>query len=53
MSNFFAFVGATVGGWIGWAIAARFGIMTAWMVSAVGTAAGVYLGRRAADALLE
>ena len=53
MSNFFAFVGASVGGWIGWAVGAHLGFMWAWMLSIVGTAAGVYAGRRAADALLD
>ena len=53
MSAFFAFVGANVGGWIGWAVGAHAGVMTAWMLSAVGSALGVYGGRRAAAALLE
>jgi len=53
MSNVCAFVGASVGGWIGWVLGAHVGFMTAWMLSVVGTAAGVYCGRRAADALAD
>ena len=53
MNAFFAFVGATVGGWIGWAVGAHVGVMTAYLLSVGGTAAGIYAGRRAADALLE
>jgi hypothetical protein len=40
------FVGATIGGSIGWWIGARVGTMTAFMVSIVGTAIGVYYTRR-------
>ena len=47
-----AFLGATIGGWIGWTIAAPFGLMSAWMTSVVGTAVGVYLGRRLVDEFL-
>ena len=53
MSGFFAFVGANVGGWIGWVLGAHAGFMTACMLSIVGTAVGVYGGRRVASALLE
>jgi hypothetical protein len=53
MSGFFAFVGANVGGWIGWVIGAHVGFMTGCMLSIAGTAAGVYIGRRAAVALLD
>lgn len=53
MSNFFAFLGATIGGWLGWAAGVHVGLMTAWTLSVVGTAAGVYAGRRAADTLLD
>jgi uncharacterized membrane protein YeaQ/YmgE (transglycosylase-associated protein family) len=40
------FVGATVGGAIGWAAGEPFGMMTAFMVSIVGTALGVYAANR-------
>jgi hypothetical protein len=53
MSNLFAFVAASVGGWVGWVIGAPLGLLTAWTLSVVGTAVGVYAGRRAATALLD
>jgi hypothetical protein len=53
MSNLLAVVGASVGGWVGWAIGAPLGIMSAWTLSVIGTAVGVYAGRRAAAALLD
>ena len=51
MSKVMVFIGATVGGWIGWFAAERFGFMTAFIVSIFGTAIGVYVGRRLADEL--
>ena len=48
MSKLLTFLGATVGGAIGWWLGARVGIMTAFFVSVVGTGAGVYAGRRIA-----
>ena len=53
MSTFFALIGANVGGWIGWAVGAHVGLMTACMLSVVGTALGVYGGRRVASSLLD
>ncbi len=44
-----AFIGATVGGYAGWAIGARFGTMTAFILSIVGTGAGIYFGNRIAS----
>jgi len=41
MKKFLIFIGMTVGGWIGWALAARFGIMTAFIVSSLGSLVGV------------
>lgn len=46
MRKLFALIGATLGGWIGWAIGERFGFMTAFFVSIVGTALGVYAAHR-------
>ena len=34
--------GTTLGGWIGWAIGARFGIMAGFLVSIVGSALALY-----------
>jgi hypothetical protein len=39
-------LGATVGGGIGWWLGSRFGIMTGFFLSVIGTAAGVYFARR-------
>jgi cadmium resistance protein CadD (predicted permease) len=46
MIKLLVFVGATIGGAIGWWLGAFIGTMTAFMVSIVGTAAGVYFARR-------
>jgi hypothetical protein len=39
-------LGATIGGYAGWYLGAPVGIMTAFMLSVVGSGAGFYLGRR-------
>ena len=49
MSNLLAFLGANVLGGLGWWIGSSVGLMTAFMASVVGTALGVYVGRRLAD----
>ena len=46
MSKLLAFVGAVGGGYAGWALGALAGTFTAFAASVVGTAAGVYWGRR-------
>lgn len=46
MGKLLGFIGATVGGYAGWALAERFGMFAAFMVSIVGTAAGVYAANR-------
>jgi len=48
MSNLLAFVGATIGGGIGWWLGEQVGLMTAFFLGVIGTAMGVYLGRRLA-----
>jgi hypothetical protein len=48
MGKLLAALGATVGGYAGWALGAHVGVMTAFTISMVGTAAGVYAGRRVA-----
>ncbi len=52
MSKLLGFLGATVGGAIGWWLGARVGVLTAFVVSAVGTGLGVYAGRNLAARLL-
>ena len=48
MSKLFAFLGASAGGAIGWWLGARVGLMSAFVLCVVGTAIGVYVGRRVA-----
>jgi hypothetical protein len=48
MSKMLAFVGSIAGGYAGWALGALEGTFTAYVVSLVGTGAGVYWGRRLA-----
>ena len=46
MAGILVMVGASVGGWIGWSLGERFGIMTAFFLSLVGTAFGVWGANR-------
>ena len=48
MEKVFSFIGATVGGYAGWALGATVGTATAFIVSMVGTGIGIYYGRRIA-----
>jgi hypothetical protein len=48
MEKLMVFLGLSVGGWIGWVIGAPFGMFAAFLVSAVGTGLGLYVGRRIA-----
>lgn len=45
-------IGMTVGGWIGWAVGAPISIFTAFMISMVGTGAGLYVTRRFTKSML-
>jgi hypothetical protein len=49
MKKLLGFVGATLGGAVGWWAGSAVGIMTAFMVSTVASGVGLYLGRRLAD----
>ncbi|MEP6687892.1 MAG: hypothetical protein ABJC36_06050 [Gemmatimonadales bacterium] len=53
MSTLLAWVGATVGGAVGWWAGEKQGLFTAFVVSTVGSGVGLYLGRRLADRLLD
>ncbi|HJP56899.1 MAG TPA: hypothetical protein VJ847_07735 [Gemmatimonadales bacterium] len=53
MRKLLGFVGATLGGAVGWWAGAHVGMMTAFMVSMLGTGAGMYAGWRGADRLVE
>jgi hypothetical protein len=46
MERIIVFVGASVGGALGWWLGAQVGVMTAFFVSIVGTGAGMYFARR-------
>jgi hypothetical protein len=46
-------MGATLGGAVGWWAGDRMGHFSGFVLSVVGTGAGLYLGRRLADALVE
>jgi hypothetical protein len=48
MLKLYSFIGATAGGYLGWAVGAPVGFMTAFMVSMIGTGFGIYVGRRVA-----
>ena len=48
MLKLYSFIGATAGSYAGWALGSPAGIMTAFMLSIVGTALGIYAGRRVA-----
>jgi hypothetical protein len=52
MAKLLAFLGATIGGAIGWWLGARVNTMAAFFISVLGTAVGVYVGRRVAASLL-
>jgi hypothetical protein len=52
MGTFFAIVGSSIGGWIGWVVGMKIGFMTGYFLSVGGTAAGVFYGRRLYDVLL-
>jgi len=46
MQKLFWTIGATVGGWGGWALGEPMGMMTAAILSAVGTGVGIYAAHR-------
>jgi membrane protein YqaA with SNARE-associated domain len=49
MTKLVILITSTVGGAVGWWMGAKVGIMTAFMVSMVGTGVGIYYGRKAAQ----
>ena len=52
MVRLFGLVGATVGSTFGWWLGAHIGLMTAFLISVVGTGVGLYFGRQLADMYL-
>jgi hypothetical protein len=53
MQKLMAMIGATIGSYAGWALGARAGVMTAFVLSMVGTGLGMVAGYRAAVRLLD
>jgi hypothetical protein len=53
MGKLFSFIGATVGGYAGWALGAPVGMTTAFIVSMVGTGIGMYYGRQFSRTYIE
>lgn len=51
MSKLLSLVGSAAGGYIGWWLGAPVGTFTAFVLSMVGTGAGIWAGRRVADEL--
>lgn len=51
MTKLFSFLGATVGGYAGWALGALGGTFMAFIVSMIGTGFGMYWGRKWAQRL--
>lgn len=49
MNKLLGFLGMTIGGWLGWAAGAPFSVVLAFVLSMVGTGAGLYAGRRLAQ----
>ena len=49
MIKLFGFLGATAGGAIGWWLGEPVGMMTAFMLSMVGTGLGIYFGKKLAE----
>lgn len=49
MGKLLAFMGMTVGGWIGWTLGDRFGLFAAFILGIIGTGIGLYVGRRIAN----
>ena len=46
MKRLLDLIGMTAGGWLGWTAGAMVGIFTAFIVSMIGTGAGLYAVRR-------
>lgn len=49
LTKMLGFIGATAGGAVGWWAGAGVGMMTAFMLSMVGTGLGIWAGRRIAN----
>jgi hypothetical protein len=52
MKRLMDLIGMAAGGWLGWYIGAVFGVFTAFILSVIGTGAGLYATRRWLGGLL-
>ena len=52
VSKTLGFIGATIGSGIGWWLGEHVGMMTAFFLAVIGTAAGIYAARRIAASLM-
>lgn len=48
MRRLFGLIGATAGGWLGWALGDPAGILAAFLLGMIGTGLGMYVGYRIA-----
>ncbi len=49
MKKLAVFAGATVGGYVGWFLGDKIGLMTAFILSMIGTGLGMYYGAKIVD----
>ena len=49
LGKMLSFIGATIGGAIGWWAGSGVGFMTSFFISTIGTGIGIYAGKRLAD----
>jgi predicted esterase YcpF (UPF0227 family) len=49
MRRLLALIAASLGGWIGWWLGARVGMMTAFVLSVIGAGLGIYAAQRIAQ----
>lgn len=52
MRGIIGLIGMTAGGWLGWWLGGMGSVFTAFLVSVVGTGAGLYVSRRLSSGLL-
>ena len=52
MNKLLGYLGMFVGGWVGWALGAWISLFSAFILSIVGTGAGLYAARRLSSGLL-
>lgn len=49
MAKLLVFFGMTAGGWIGWVLGSPMGMFAGFILSIIGTGAGLYFGRKIAN----